>query len=235
MSELSIRFNPRYLSDIAWDQWIEALEEELPAAKEKLADAAARCEETRPSMAYNTGSVSFSTMLLLYCLVRNSKPSNIFEIGTFIGKTTTAMAIACDRNGKTSEIFTCDGNNDFHLPKIAKTPVHGFPRASSTSALKSLLERKISIELAVFDGRLVPEDIPLLEQLTTANTLFALDDFEGMEKGVANYMLMRSRQKFASHALIYPASTRTLAKLGLNSVSTVALLVPVSNIVFTNQ
>ena len=40
MTELNIRFNPRYLSDIAWDQWIEALEGELPAAKEKLTEAA---------------------------------------------------------------------------------------------------------------------------------------------------------------------------------------------------
>ena len=51
MTELNIRFNPRYLSDIAWDQWIETIEDELPAAKEILAAAAARCEETRASMA----------------------------------------------------------------------------------------------------------------------------------------------------------------------------------------
>jgi predicted O-methyltransferase YrrM len=235
MTALRIRFNPRYLSDVAWDQWIEAYEDELPSARQKLMEAASACENTRALMAYNTGSVNFSTMLLLYILLRNLKPSHIFEIGTFIGKSAIAMALACDRNGNPAEIFTCDASNDFHLPKLTKTPVNGFSKTASTEALKSLLERKIMIDFVHVDGRLSVEDLPLLEQIINDDTVLALDDFEGIEKGVANYSLLRGRPKFAKHMLIYPPTPSTLEKLGAFSRSTTALLIPLSLVIFTAQ
>lgn len=235
MAETRIRFNPRYLSDIAWDQWIEALDEELPAARARLAEAAEACEKTRPLMAYNTGSVNFATVMLLYVLIRNIKPQRIFEVGTFIGKSTLAMALACDRNGRPAEILTCDGSNDFHLPKLAATPIQGFSKTPSTAVLQAMADKSVMVDVVHIDGRVSVADLDLLERISDDKLVIALDDFEGMEKGVANLTLLRSRQRFARHALLYPPRPAILQKLGLLSGSTTALMVPLSCIGFANQ
>lgn len=231
----SIRINPRYLSDIAWNQWIEVLEPELPAMRNRLAEVDAACEATREQMAHNTGSVSFPTMLLLYVLARNLKPARIFEVGTFIGKSTLAMALACDNNGGQAEIYTCDGSNDFHVPKLSKTPIHGFSKALSTAVLQALVNKKLVVDLVHIDGRVSAADLELLEQISDEQLVIALDDFEGIEKGVANLSLLRGRQRFARHALVYPPSLPIIGKIGLFSPSTTALLVPVGAITYGNQ
>jgi len=48
-----------------------------------------------------------------------------------------------------------------------------------------------SFNFAHFDGRIQREDFPYLRQLLLPNSIIALDDFEGMEKGVCNLIMMR--------------------------------------------
>jgi predicted O-methyltransferase YrrM len=235
MANPRIRLNPRYLSDIAWDQWAEILEPELPAVRQMLADTDAACEAVRPMMAYNTGSVSFSTMMLLYVLVRNVKPGRIFEVGTFIGKSVLSMAHGCDRNGQPAEIYTCDGSNDFHVPKLSRTQIIGFGKSPSTAVLQLLAEKKLPLDLLHLDGRIGPQDIELLEKISDDKLVVVLDDFEGMEKGVANLMQLRQRPQFARHVLIYPPSSTLIGRMGLQSSSTTALLLPFSALQYTNQ
>lgn len=235
MVEARLRLTPRYLSDILWDQWIESVEAELPAARDQLAAASDACEATRAEMDYNTGSISFAAALLLYIATRNLRPAQVFEVGTFIGKSTLAMALAIDRNANGGRIFTCDGSNDFRLPQIATCEIVGFPRTRSTGALLELLTAGARLDFLHIDGRVSAEDLELVERLADPGVVIALDDFEGMEKGVANLMQIRGRPFFGKHVLVYPASDATLARLGLVSRATTAFLLPASALVFANQ
>lgn len=235
MAKLHVRLTPVYLSDIAWDQWIEAIEAELPAARAFLTEAAEACEKTRDLMEHNTGSVNFSTLMFLYVAIRNLQPLNIFEIGTFIGKSTLAMAAACDRNANEPRIYTCDDSNPFHLPQLCRTPVKGLPKMGSTVALEALARAGAAIDFVHVDGRIRNADLDLLERVSDDRLVLALDDFEGGEKGVQNCILLRQRQRYAGHALLYPPSQASLRKLGLVSRSTTALLLPMSMVGYANQ
>jgi hypothetical protein len=57
-------------------------------------------------------------------------------------------------------------------------------------------------------------------------TVFALDDFEGIEKGVANYSLLQKIIPYYSHILMYPPDRETLTYFGLRDRCTTALVVP---------
>jgi predicted O-methyltransferase YrrM len=235
MVDAKLRLTPRYLSDVLWHQWTEALEAELPAARGQLSDAFEACEATRAEMDYKTGSISFAAGLLLYIATRNLRPSQVFEVGTFIGKSTVAMALAIDRNANGGRIFTCDGSNDFRLPQIAACDIVGFPKTRSTGALLELVTAGARLDFLHLDGRVSAQDLELVERLADPGVVIALDDFEGMEKGVANLMQIRGRPFFSRHLLIYPASDATLAKLGLVSRATTAFLLPASALVFASQ
>ncbi|MFN8925222.1 MAG: class I SAM-dependent methyltransferase [Rhodospirillales bacterium] len=234
MPGFNVTISAETLGQIVWRQWLQTVEHELPAVRVAVAEAFDACEKTRPLMAYNTGSISFASALALYAAVRNLEPQTIFELGTFIGKSTSAMALAADRNGH-GRIYTCDGSNDFHLPPVAKCPIQPFPRARSTDALLALAKAGERIDLAFIDGRLSPQDVDILSRLLTERAVVALDDFEGMEKGVANLMLLRAHKAFAGHVLAHPPGPSVLAGFGSVSRSVVALLVPVAGFRFTPQ
>jgi predicted O-methyltransferase YrrM len=234
MPGFNVTISAETLGQIVWRQWLQTVEHELPAVRVALAEAFDACERTRPLMAYNTGSISFVSALALYAAVRCLKPQTIFELGTFIGKSTSAMALGADRNS-CGRIYTCDGSNDFHLPPLTKCPIQPFPRTRSTAALLALAKAGEKIDLAFIDGRLSPQDVDILSRLLTERAVVALDDFEGMEKGVANLMLLRAHKAFAGHVLAYPPSPPVLVDFGAVSRSVVALLVPVAGFVFTSQ
>jgi hypothetical protein len=90
-------------------------------------------------------------------------------------------------------------------------------------------------DFVFLDGRLTNEDLPLLDPLTTSDTIFGIDDFEGMEKGVANLFALARMAKFKRHFLLYPPSDALLTEYGLSSYSLMAMLVPVSVFEFARQ
>lgn len=235
MANLRLRLTPKNLTDLVWLQWIEDIEPELDQAKARLKDMFEQCEQMRGKMDYNTGSITFSAALALYIATRNIQPSGIFEVGTFIGKSTLSMALAVDRTGTGGQIFTCDGSNEFHLPAIAKCPVRGFPKTLSTDALAAVVKTGARIDMVHFDGRVSAQDIDLLEKIADPRVVIALDDFEGMEKGVANLSVIRGRPFFAQHALVYPMSKLVIDKLGCHAGNTTAFLMPMSAFTFTWQ
>lgn len=234
MAGFMVNLSAETLSSVVWRNWLLTVEPELPAARAVLAEAFDACEKTRPLMAYNTGSISFASALTLYVAVRCLEPEAIFELGTFIGKSTIAMALAADRNGR-GRIYTCDGSNDFHLPPVAKCPIQPFPRTRSTEALLALAKAKERIDFAFVDGRLSPQDVDILSRLVTERAVVALDDFEGMEKGVANLMLLRAHKAFARHVLVHPPGPTVLADYGTTTRCLTALFVPVDGFRFTPQ
>lgn len=90
-------------------------------------------------------------------------------------------------------------------------------------------------DIVFLDGRLKTQDLELLDPLITRETLFVLDDFEGMEKGVINLTQLVGMEKLHSHFLIFPPSSEWLARRGYTSHSVTGVLMPVSWFVFTKQ
>lgn len=235
MANVRLRLTPRNLTDLVWQQCLENIEPDLDDVKARLKEIFRICEKTRAQMDYNTGSITFSAALALYLISRQIQPTCVFEVGTFVGKSTLAMALAIDHNGNGGRIFTCDGSNDFHLPQISKCQIKGFSKTTSTNALTAVVQDNPRLDMLHIDGRISPQDLDLIEKIADPRIVIALDDFEGMEKGVANLSIIRGRPFFAQHALVYPMSKTIIDQLGCHTGNTTALLVPMGSFTFTWQ
>lgn len=139
----------------------------------------AECEARRARARYNTGTISEAAALYLRCLTQLLKPAKVVEIGTFIG--TSAMAMLLGH--PTAWIYTCDGSNDCG-PSSHQIRCH--PYTGSTTMLSDLRRHALTVELFFMDGRIKPEDLPLILALSSDTTVYAFDDYEGREKGVLN-------------------------------------------------
>jgi predicted O-methyltransferase YrrM len=226
-----INISVRQFSRIFWEQVMEDTENTF-AEKEALAIKLNSLELLRDHAEYNTGSITFSAAWCIFNLTKHLKVKRIIEIGTFIGKSTVSIASAIDCHFNDGEIYTCDFSNSIKLPWDGKTKIHQFQKKSSTDMLKTL---DGNFDFCFLDGRLTEEDLPLLDNLINENTIIALDDFEGMEKGVINLINLRRLEKLNNHFLAYPPSENYLKALGLNSYEATAVLLPISLIRFTNQ
>lgn len=165
-----------------------------------------------------TGSVSFATFWCLYAVVQAYKPRRVAEVGTYIGKSTLALVSGG------AEVHTCDYSNDVKLP----FKVNQYPMTSSTDMFAKL---QLAIDLLFLDGRLEKEDLSHIGRLLHSQSIVALDDFEGIEKGVANAM------KFTYHGamLVYPPEREVLERHGIPDDSTLALILPHGLVQLTNQ
>ena len=233
------RLNPTVVSRVVWRDLFAELDLEIDQVRSRLAKLWEQCEATRAKMEYNTGSISAASGLALYALARRFKPRNVFEVGTFVGKSTVSLALGMDAaRAEGGNVYTCDASNDFFLAYDGgATKITGFPRRTSTQALGELAARSAAgpIELFHLDGRLDPADLAPLQKIARPDAIFAIDDFEGAEKGVANLSLLRSQQWLRGHVLAYPPDRELLAAHGLTSTSTTALLLPAALFGFTNQ
>jgi hypothetical protein len=63
-----------------------------------------------------------------------------------------------------------------------------------------MAEEGLKADLVYLDGRLSQQDEEPLNKILAPHTVFVLDDFEGIEKGVANAMMLES----PGRVLIYP-------------------------------
>ena len=236
MSAPLFRLNPAVFSSVLWNDVLSEIELELPAVGDRLARAWQPCEASRARMAYNTGSISPSTGVALYALARRLAPRTVFEVGTFIGKSTVAMALGLEDAGvRDGVIHTCDMSNDFHLQHSGTTRMVGYPRKGSTEALAEAAAGGAQVDLFHFDGRLADADIALLGRIAKPNAVFALDDYEGGEKGVANAALLKAQPALRQHILAYPPERELLGGFGLRSRCPTAVLLPPSLFGFTAQ
>ena len=172
---------------------------------QEIEDMIAGRQEYRRKAEYNTGSLSVDDAAELYRLVKFFKPSTIAEVGTFIGVSTMAMYMA----DKYVSIDTCDMSNDIPNSFVdTRGMVTYFPKTSSTEMFKKLAEEENpSIDLIYLDGRLSQPDIEPLSKIVCEKTVFVLDDFEGIEKGVANALML----EHPSRVLIYPRADNKTA------------------------
>jgi hypothetical protein len=152
---------------------------------------------------YNTGSVPYDDAVELYKLVRFFAPKVIAEVGTFIGVSTRVM-----REGAWSvEIYTCDVSNDIQISPVYDSKLFQYPKTSSRDMFKDLAEKQIGVDLMYLDGRLQREDLELFHKIVHDQTIFVFDDFEGLEKGVVNAMMVESPGRI----LVYPREGRRTA------------------------
>ena len=160
---------------------------------------------------YQTGSLTATDMGELRAIANYFRPVSVAEVGTYIGRSTKALAAGM-RQGV---IYTCDASNDIRLGSIGMLSIgvalEQFPKTTSTQMFRKLIDwpcegqfvfKKQHIDCFYIDGRLSPDDAQLMYDLNP-NALIVLDDFEGVEKGVANASLLLGNQ-FATNFLIYP-------------------------------
>lgn len=226
-----VNLSSRLLTEVFWSVVFQNDEERL-AQKDALFRRLTRLEDLRTAAEHNTGSISPAAAWCLYSLVRYFRPRRIIEVGTFIGKSTIAMAAAMDDQQAPGQIFTCDVRNAIPLPWEGRARIHQFQKTGSGEMFKTI---DAPCDMVFLDGRLKTQDLQLLDPLITHETFFVLDDFEGMEKGVINLTQLMGLEKLRSHFLLYPPSTRWLVERGYTSHSLTAVLLPVSWFGFTRQ
>lgn len=227
-----IRINTERLSRIFWEIIFESADM-LPEGKKNVQKKAAiDLEQLRISAGYNTGSIMPSQSFLLFLTTLFFQPKRVLEIGTFIGRSTIAMASAMESYCEDGVIFTCDASNEIEIPWNGSTKIIQFKKQSSTNMLSAVSG---VFDFLFLDGRLVEQDMALLDNLIGDMTVIGIDDFEGMEKGVINLTNLKRLKKLQRHLLIYPADRAAMKSNDLLGRSVYALLVPLAMIQITNQ
>ena len=138
-----------------------------------------------------TGSMSLEATKLLWLLGRYFSPKVVVEVGTYIGRSTAALYMGA-RPG-VEKLYTCDATFDAwdpgHLASAGE--IEYFGKTTSTQMFEQLVSRGVKADLFFLDGRLQDADLNLLPSMTHTKTVFVLDDFEGLEKGIINGIKLR--------------------------------------------
>lgn len=179
---------------------------------------------------YNTGSISCASAWVMSTISNYFKPKLIAEVGTFIGRSTRALADFSD-----CVVHTCDFSNSIDIPMPRPNSIIQYKKKSSTEMLKSLFSEGLKPDMYHFDGRISDEDLLIIGELGVHDALILLDDFEGIEKGVINYLNLNKIKIAQSHFLVYPPAEILLNRYGYNGKSTTAVLIPKKMIKFVNQ
>ena len=230
----SLNLSSHWLSEAFWQIVFETRYDQIVAALPAILENYKRCEAFRARSDYNTGSISVASGVCLYALCRHFAVNRVIEVGTFIGKSTSSMALALGHNGPDGAINTCDKDNACFAPWDGfGCKVRSFPKKTSTQMLTELSGTPGSVDLFYYDGRIQAADIPLIDKLSHPGSIHVFDDFEGTEKGVANAAFLRPA--LAGYILIEPCPTELLHRHGIQDRSLTALLFNTDNIHLTNQ
>jgi len=226
-----LNLNRQALSQLIWQrlfenaQMVEYVRPEITAMAHDLGRLESKADNP-------TGSISVSTIWALTATAYYFQPKTVVEVGTYIGRSTYALSEGMTLAGVDEPlIYTCDLNNDIAVendPAFTTSPtvVCRYPRQSSTQMFEDVVSKRIQPDMIFLDGRLPEGDIELIKTLKHRDTFFALDDFEGLEKGVANYSFLQRLTPPFSHILVYPPDRETLARFGLRDQCKTALILP---------
>ena len=160
-------------------------------------DIIARANKRRKYAKFNTGSISRTAAVALRAIVAWRQPRRIAEVGTFIGVSTESMSFTG------AVIVTCDFSNDC-LPDTKRRAC--WPYKTSTQMLRqAVLSRSAGkvagpFQLFFFDGLLSHEDCALIMKLSSKDTVYVFDDYNGEFKGVQN--VKKLSPLLPNHALI---------------------------------
>lgn len=227
-----IRINRAALSRLIWTDILTLTNS---TDRESVAEPFEFLEINRKQADYNTGSINFTNAWCLYSLTRYFKPRVVAEVGTFIGKSTMAMAEAMQHSFVNDPvIYTCDSSNNILLEDRIDINLVQYPKLTSTDMFTDMVTKQVKADLVFIDGRLNADDIELLGQVAHESTVFAFDDFEGIEKGVVNVMNLGNL--FSNgYTLIYPPDNALLLDAYLMGSSNLAMIAPLSLIRFVAQ
>ena len=96
-----------------------------------------------------------------------------------------------------------------NLSQFGKIEYYG--KTMSTELLKKSMDINAKFDFIFVDGRLSGDDFSILPKVMSDSCIILLDDFEGVEKGVVNAMMLRN--VFKGFMLIEPPIEKD-AKLG---------------------
>lgn len=227
-----IRINRCSLSQLIWSNILAATSH---VNRELLANPLDHMNHKRSEADYNTGSINFTNAWCLYSLARYVAPSSVAEVGTFIGRSTMAIAEGMqDGLSKDPIIYTCDGSNDINILDRINVGLVQYPKTLSTDMFKTLVRDGKKIDMFFIDGRLSEIDFAYIDQLKHESTIFALDDFEGVEKGVIN-ALNFTHLLNSGYTLVYPPDTKLLREHGLAEPCNLAFVSPFKSFIFVPQ
>ncbi len=193
-----IQIGRKRLSEIVWGIIDEKVGDFPYERIEKIIEEQ---QPLREQADYKTGSVPYDDAVELYKVVKFFQPKVIAEVGTFIGVSTLTMNLAMEQS---VDIYTCDHSNDIHLGVLN---IFHSPMRASHEMFAEMAEDELKADLIYLDGRLSQQDVEPLNKIIHDKTVFVLDDFEGVEKGVANAMMLES----PGRVLIYPREGRKTA------------------------
>ena len=187
----------------------------------------------------NSGSIRFGSALSLFLAAHRKAPKLIAEVGTYIGNSAAAMGYGAGLAQQAVQLITCDMHPctqqplaGLSLPEGSKAQV---VQGTSTKMFEFLTSKGAKLDMLHLDGRLMKDDLKLLSQLLKADTLIALDDCEGDEKGHMNLDLLRRAGLIQKHAFVEPFPRELFRRWGLETRSVTGFLVPLSSISFTRQ
>lgn len=166
------------------------------------------CQALTEQADYKTGSLHKNDVWDVSALTRYFGPRTVAEVGTFVGRSTYALA-----NGMGEGlIWTCDSSNALDLPEPGNgVTIRQFQKKPSHDMFAKAMVEKIRFDLFYIDGRLSQRDIDLMPECMATDALFVLDDFEGVEKGVANASVLLNT--FTQYTLVYPKQGHKTAVL----------------------
>lgn len=238
MNNKLIRIPPYIAADICWPLFhtdIQLYQNDIIADLEKIFQSN---EQLRTQADYNTGSICFLDAYNLVSLSAFFGCESVAEVGTFIGNSTNAIAYGMVIAQTKGHIYTCDASNtiDINIP-FEGIEVQQYQKQSSTDMLQSLKAMNVKVDLLYLDGRLQPKDFELLPHILADNAIIALDDYEGIEKGVANMTALTQMEMFHQYIIAYPPENTKYLPFAKNprDRSKTALMLPISKFQFTRQ
>jgi hypothetical protein len=170
-------------SAVFWDALCAETTPEVLAEMERIR---VLTEPRRAQAKYNTGTVTLEQMAQLRTLCLRQQPKRIVEVGTFIGNSTLALQAS-------KRLYTCDRDNDCFPPTDG---VKTYPYTTSTAMLGQLVREGVKADLFFYDGRIQLEaDLPLIKQLSHADTMHVVDDYAVNQKGIVNLRLLATLAK----------------------------------------
>jgi len=194
-----IQIGRKRLSEIVWGI-IDEKVGDYPC--ERIEKIVKDQQALRSQADYNTGSLPVDDAFELYKVVKFFQPKVIAEVGTFIGVSTMVMDLATET---TAKIRTCDVSNRIDLSVFDN--VEQYFHTPSHEMFEDIAKEEMKVDLVYLDGRLSQQDIEPLNKIIHDKTVFVMDDFEGIEKGVANAMMLES----PGRVLVYPREGRKTA------------------------
>ena len=234
-----LRLNPSTLSQAFCQQLLEGGAHLKPVFEQTLLPLISSRLLDPSLQRSNSGSIGFGSALSLFLASHRRAPKIVAEVGTYIGNSAAAMGFGAGLAQQAVQLITCDMHPctqqplaGLNLPEGSKAQV---VQGSSTQMFEFLASKGAKLDMLHLDGRLMKGDLQLLSRLLKVDTLIALDDCEGDEKGHMNLDLLRRAGLIQNHAYVEPFPRDLFRRWGLETRSVTGFLLPQSSISFTRQ